>query len=83
MVHPMLSRHCPICLSCLFVCDIGVLWPNGWVDQDDTWHADSLGLGPGHIVLDRDPAWKGHSSPPLFGPCLLWPRYGDGAGKLR
>jgi len=33
-----------------------------------------VGLGPGDIVLHRDPAGKGHSSPsPLFGPCLLWP----------
>jgi len=34
-------------------------------------------LGPGHIVLDGDPASltrNGHSSSPLFGPCLLWPR---------
>jgi len=33
-------------------------------------------LGPGHTVLDGDPAplWNGHSSPPLFSPCLLWPR---------
>ena len=35
-------------------------------------------LGPGHIVLDRDPApppAKGAQLlPPLFGPCLLWPR---------
>jgi len=33
-------------------------------------------LGPGHIVLDGDPdpLRKGHSSLPLFGPCLLWPR---------
>ena len=32
-------------------------------------------LGPGHIVLDGDPAYppKGHSSHPFFGPCLLWP----------
>jgi len=32
-------------------------------------------LGPGHIVLDGDPAppRKGHSSPPLFGSCPLWP----------
>jgi len=32
-------------------------------------------LGPGHIVLDGDPAAprKEHSSPPLFAPCLLWP----------
>jgi len=19
--------------------NVGVLWPNGWVDQDETWHA--------------------------------------------
>jgi len=33
-------------------------------------------LGPAHIVLDGKPAppRKGHISPPLFGPCLLWPR---------
>jgi len=24
---------------CLSVCDVGVLWPNGWMDQDETWHA--------------------------------------------
>ena len=28
---------CPVCLSvCLSVCDVGVLWPNGWADQDET-----------------------------------------------
>jgi len=34
-----------------------------------------VGLGPGHIVLDGDPAppWKGAQQPPLLGPCLLWP----------
>jgi len=35
-----------------------------------------VGLGPGHIVLDGYPAPpppKGHSSPPFFGPYLLWP----------
>jgi len=50
------------CLSVLSVCDVGVLWPNGWMDQDETWHADSL--GPGHTVLDGDhapPPPKGHS----------------------
>jgi len=33
-------------------------------------------LGPGHIVLDGDPAppAKMAQQPPLFGPCLLWPR---------
>jgi len=33
-----------------------------------------VGVGPGDIVLDGDPAplQKGHS-PPVFSPCLLWP----------
>jgi len=26
-------------LSCLSVYNVGVLWPNGWTDQDETWHA--------------------------------------------
>jgi len=26
-------------LSCLSVCNVGVLWPNSWMDQDETWHA--------------------------------------------
>ena len=36
-----------------------------------------IDLGPGHIVLDGDPAFpreRGTVDPPLFGPCLLWPR---------
>ena len=34
-----------------------------------------VGLGTGHIVLDGVPApAKGAQQPPLFGPCLLWPR---------
>jgi len=32
MVHPMLWDH----LSCLSVCNVGVLWPYGWIDQDAT-----------------------------------------------
>jgi len=39
---------------CLSVCNVGILWPNGWMDPDETWHA-SRSL-PGHIVLDGDPA---------------------------
>ena len=86
----------------LFVCDVRVLWPNGWMEQDETWHgggpqsrphcarwgpsslpkrgstasqfsanvyccqtagwikmplgSTEVGLDPGHIVLDGDPA---------------------------
>jgi len=30
---------CSVCLSCLSICDVGVFWPNGWTDQDETCHA--------------------------------------------
>jgi len=53
---------CPV----LSVCDVGVLWPNNWVyDQDDTWHAGRQRHG--HIVLDGDsapPPQKGEEPPP-------------------
>jgi len=35
-VRAMLLVRCPV----LSVCDVGALWPNGWTDQDETWHAD-------------------------------------------
>jgi len=44
-----LSHRCPV----VSVCNVGVLWPNGWMDQDETWHGGRL--GPGRIVLDEDP----------------------------
>jgi len=44
----------------------------GWIKMA---HGMEVGLCPCHIVLDGDPppAEKG-TAPPLFGPCLLWPR---------
>ena len=34
-----------------------------------------VGLGPGHIVLDEDPAVlpKKGTEPQIFGQCLFWP----------
>jgi len=114
-------------LSCLSVCNVGVLWPNGWMDQDKTWQegrprprphcvrrvrtspqkahspqfsahvccgqtavwikmplGTEVGLGPGDIVLDGDPApiptKNGAQQPPhtLFGPCTVAKRlYGS------
>ena len=49
------------CLSVCPVCDVGVLWPNGSMDQDETWHR-----GPGLIVP--------HSGPPgARGPRFIEP----------
>jgi len=43
------------------------------MDQDVTWYG--VGLGPGHIVLDGDPAAptrKAEQQPTTFRPTLLW-----------
>ena len=55
----MLSDCClSICLSVFMpVCDDGVLWPNGCMNGWIRMPLDmEVGLGPGHIVLDGDPA---------------------------
>ena len=44
----------------------------GWMKTPLGMEVD---LGAAHIVLDGVPApVKGAQQPPLFGPCLLWPR---------
>ena len=64
-VRPMLSVRC---LPVLSVCDVRTMRPNGWTDQDETWHA-VIGLGSSHIVLDGElaPLRKGAQPPPIFG----------------
>jgi len=76
-VRLMLLDRCLSVLPVPSVCDVGVLWPNGWMDQDETWHGSRPRPRP-HCVRwgpssPPHPHKKGHSSPPLFGPCLLWP----------
>jgi len=53
-----------------------LLWPNGWINEDATWH--EVDLGPRHIVLDGDPAHpaRGALHPPLFGPCYVYCGHG-------
>jgi len=69
-VRPMLSVHCPVCLS---VCNICALWPNGWTDQDETWRAGRPRPWP-HCVRwgPSSPSPKG-AQPPIFGPYQLRP----------
>jgi len=54
----------PVCLS---VCNLGVLWPNGWMDHIKL--CTQIGLGRDHIVLDGDPAplsQRGTADSPQF-----------------
>ena len=72
-VRPIISLRClSVCLSCP-VCNVGVLWPDGWMDQDETWHAGRPRPWP-HCVRwgPRCPSHKG-AQPPIFGPYLLCP----------
>ena len=71
-VRPVLSDRClsvcPVCLSVtLTYCGQTV----GWITMP---LGMMVGLGPGHTVLDGDPASTQRApQPPIFGPCLLWP----------
>jgi len=64
---------CPVCLTACPVCDVGVLWPNGWMDQGETWHASRTRPRP-HCARwgPSSPSLK-KGQPPIFGPLLLWP----------
>jgi len=71
----MLSDRCLSCPVLCPVCNVtvGVLWPNGWMDQDETWRAGRPRPWP-HCVRWglSSPSPKG-AQPPIFGLCLLWP----------
>jgi len=60
---------CPVCLS---VCNVGILWPNGWIDQDVTWYGGRP--RPRSHYARWGPSFPSErgTAPPLFGPRLLW-----------
>jgi len=71
---PPISSWSVVCLSCpVCLCDVRALWPNGWTDQDETWHAGRPRPSP-HCVRwgPSSPPLKGNN-PPIFGPYLLRP----------
>jgi len=54
-----------VCLSFCMSSNVGVLWPNGWMDQDATWYGGRPRPRP-HCVR-WGPSWphaNGHSSTP-------------------
>jgi len=61
---------CPV-VSCLSVCNVGVLRPNAWTDQDETWHTARPRPQP-HCIR-WGPSSPQASTAPIFGPCPLWP----------
>jgi len=65
-VRPMLSDRCLPCPVCP-VCDVGVLWPNRQMDQDETWHGGRPQPRP-HCVRwgPSPPPQNGHSPPSNF-----------------
>jgi len=54
--------------------DPRLLWPKGCMDQDATWYGGRPRYTRHYVRWGPIFARKGHSSPPLFGPCLLWLR---------
>ena len=65
--------HRLLCLSCVSVCDVGVLWPKGWMDQNEPWHGGRPWPRP-HSVRWKSSSYspKKRAEPPIFGPFLLW-----------
>ena len=61
----------PFCLPWLSVCGVGVLSPNGWLDQDATWYAGRPRPRP-HCVRWEPTPYPKKGTAPIFGPCLLW-----------
>jgi len=49
-----------------------LLWPNGLMDQDATWHGGRSRPRP-HVDGDPDPTPPKGVEPPIFGPWLLSP----------
>ena len=70
-VRPMLSDRCPVCPVYLSVTLVYCWQTVGWIKMK---LGMQVGLGPGHIVLDGDPApLPQRGTPPIFVPYLLWP----------
>jgi len=78
----MLSDHCLSCPMCLSVClsvTLVLLWPNGWMDQDDTWHAGRPQPWSRCIRWEHSsPSPKG-AQPPNFRPICVVAKWLDGS----
>jgi len=55
------------------VSDVSVLWPNGWMDQDETWCGGRPRSWPQCVKWGPSSNKMGHSSPLPFSSHVLWP----------
>ena len=71
------DRCLSVCLSVgacvLSVCNVGVLWPNGWIDQDETWHGGRPRPSATLCQMGTQLPLPQRGTAPDFRPCLLWP----------
>jgi len=61
----------------LSVCDVGVLWPNGWIDQDETWHAGRPQPWPHCVRWGPSSAKLKGAQAPKFRPISVVPKWLD------
>jgi len=59
----VLSYRTVVSLSILSVCNVGVLWRNGWMDQDETWHGGMPRLWPHCVSWGPSSPENGHCPP--------------------
>jgi len=71
-----------VVLSVCPVYDIGVSWPNGWTDEDETWHGARPRPRPHCVRCGPSclPKKGGHNSPPTFRP--MYCGHADGWIKM-
>jgi len=55
------------------VCDVHALSPNGWTDQDETWHTGRPRPWPHCVRWGPSSLSPKGAQPPIFGPCPLRP----------
>jgi len=53
-------------LSCLSVYDVGVLWPNSWMDQDVTWYGGRPRPRPHCVTWGPSFPQRGIAAPQQF-----------------
>jgi len=68
-----------VCLS-VVVLSVGLLWPNGEINQDEIWHGGSVASALATLCYMGTQLSQRHSLPSIFGPCMLCTKFGTAVG---